>query len=172
MRYLMLHKPIGYVCANTDSEHPTVLDLIDLPRKHSLQVAGRLDLDTTGLVLLTDDDKWNHLVTAPKHAFTKRYFVTTADPITDETAAIFIKGILLHGEKKPTLPAQLILINSHQARLDIHEGKYHQVKRMFAAVGNHVVSLHREKVGAIELDANLKPGEYRELTFAEISSFA
>jgi len=170
-RYLMLHKPAGYVCANTDSDHPTVLDLIDLPRKHSLQVAGRLDLDTTGLVLLTDDGQWNHIITSPRRACTKLYQVTTAEPITNDTAAIFAAGVLLHGEEKPTLPASLTLISPHQAKLEIQEGKYHQVKRMFAAVGNKVLKLHREKIGSLRLDAELKPGEHRALTPAEIASF-
>lgn len=171
IRYLMLHKPAGVVCANSDNEHPTVLDLLDLPRKDSLQIAGRLDLDTTGLVLLTDDGQWNHLVTAPRKSCSKRYRLTTADPISADTAAIFAAGVLLHGEPKPTLPAQLNILSKDTATLDIEEGKYHQVKRMFAAVGNKVIKLHREKIGSISLDAALKPGEYRPLTAAEIASF-
>ena len=170
-RYIMLHKPAGYVCANTDSEHPTVLDLIDIPRKESLQIAGRLDLDTTGLVLLTDDGQWNHLLTSPKKSCSKCYFVTTTDSISDATAIMFAEGVLLHGETKLTLPANLTLVNSHQARLEIKEGKYHQVKRMFAAAGNNVIALHRESIGNILLDAQLNPGEYRHLTDIEISSF-
>lgn len=170
-RYIMLHKPEGYVCANTDSEHPTVLDLINLQRKESLQIAGRLDLNTTGLVLLTDDGQWNHFLTSPKKACFKSYFVTTSDPISATTAAAFTEGVLLHGETKLTLPANLTLINSHQARLEIQEGKYHQVKRMFAAAGNNVVALHRERIGNIFLDAQLAPGEYRNLTDDEISRF-
>lgn len=172
IRYLMLHKPAGYVCANSDSEHPTVLDLLDLPHKHNLQIAGRLDLDTTGLVLLTDDGQWNHKVTAPRKACTKRYHITTADPIGEAAIAVFAAGILLHGEQKPTLPAQLVLLDSHRARLEIQEGKYHQVKRMFAAVGNRVINLHRESIGDIELDDQLKPGEHRALTPSEIASFS
>ncbi|HWV13913.1 MAG TPA: pseudouridine synthase [Cellvibrio sp.] len=171
IRYLMLHKPAGYVCANSDSEHPTVLDLLDLPHKHNLQIAGRLDLDTTGLVLLTDDGQWNHRVTAPRKACTKRYRLITADPIGEDIAAAFAAGVLLHGEQKPTLPALLRLTGSHQALLEIQEGKYHQVKRMFAAVGNRVISLHRESIGSIELDSELEPGKYRPLTPSEIASF-
>lgn len=170
-RYLMLHKPAGYVCANSDSEHPTVLDLLDLPRKDSLQIAGRLDIDTTGLVLLTDDGQWNHLITAPRKSCSKRYLVTTADPIGEDTGAAFAAGVLLHGEPRPTLPAQLHILSPDTATLDIEEGKYHQVKRMFAAVGNRVIKLHREKIGSLRLDAALKPGEYRPLTAAEIANF-
>ena len=170
-RYLMLHKPAGYVSANTDSEHPTVLDLIDVPFKSELQIVGRLDADTTGLLLLTDDGQWNHKVTSPKHMHTKSYKVTTADPIPLSAKAIFEQGVLLKGESKITLPAELTLIESHKARLSICEGKYHQVKRMFAAIGNHVIALHRERIGEIYLDNNLLPGKCRALTADEIASF-
>jgi len=170
-RYLMLHKPAGYVSANTDSEHPTVLDLIDVPFKSELQIVGRLDADTTGLLLLTDDGQWNHKVTSPKHMHTKSYIVTTVDPIPSSAKAIFEQGVLLKGESKITLPAELTLIESHKARLSICEGKYHQVKRMFAAIGNHVIALHRERIGEIYLDNNLLPGKCRALTADEIASF-
>jgi 16S rRNA pseudouridine516 synthase len=170
-RYLMLHKPAGYVSANSDSEHPTVLDLIDLSFKHELQIVGRLDIDTTGLILLTDDGKWNHKITSPKHLHTKSYLATTTDVITETSQAIFAAGILLKGETKTTLPAELTILDSHHARLTICEGKYHQVKRMFAAIGNHVVTLHRERIGYITLDANLLPGQFRVLTADEIASF-
>ena len=169
-RYLMLHKPLGYVCANSDSDYPVVVDLIRLPRWQELQIVGRLDIDTTGLVLLTDDGQWNHRITSPRHECDKTYRVTTANPISNETAALFSAGVQLHGEKNPTRPAQLELISSHEARLQIHEGKYHQVKRMFAAAGNHVVALHRESIGKIQLDSALAPGEYRALTMEEIKS--
>lgn len=171
LRYLMLHKPAGYVSANSDSEHPTVLDLIDLPFKHELQIVGRLDLDTTGLLLLTDDGQWNHKITSPKHLHTKSYLAATAEPIAENTKNIFAEGILLKGETKITLPAELEIIESHLARLHICEGKYHQVKRMFAAMGNHVVKLHRERIGKIYLDVGLLPGQYRALTADEITSF-
>jgi len=171
-RYLMLHKPLGYVCANSDSDYPVVVDLIRLPRWQELQIVGRLDIDTTGLVLLTDDGQWNHRITSPRHECDKTYRVTTANPISNETAALFAAGVQLHGEKALTLPAQLELISSHEARLTIHEGKYHQVKRMFAAAGNLVVALHRESIGSIQLDPALAPGEYRALTADEIKSVA
>ncbi len=170
-RYLMLHKPTGYVSANSDSEHPTVLDLIDLPFKQELQIVGRLDLDTTGLILLTDDGQWNHKITSPKHLHTKCYLVTTADAIDESAKPLFAAGVLLKGETKPTLAAELCILSSHQARLSICEGKYHQVKRMFAAIGNHVVSLHRERIGTIGLDADLPLGKFRPLTSDEIASF-
>jgi 16S rRNA pseudouridine516 synthase len=166
--YLMLHKPTGYVCANHDSENPTVIDLLDNIRTSDLQIVGRLDKDTTGLVLITDDGQWNHQVTAPISNCKKTYLVTLADPIYQETADRFTQGILLDGEKKLTAPAQLELIDSNHARLTISEGKYHQVKRMFAAVGNKVTGLHREKIGNLILDPKLQPGDYRSLTEQEI----
>jgi len=170
-RYLMLYKPAGHVSANHDSEHPTLIDLLDLPFKHELQIAGRLDVDTTGLVLLTDDGQWNHRITSPRHMHTKSYLVTTADPIPEVVKAIFAEGVILHGESRPTLPADLTILGPHRARLSICEGKYHQVKRMFAAAGNRVTALHRERIGDIMLDEDLKPGQYRALSATEINSF-
>lgn len=169
-RYLMLHKPQGYVCANHDSEHPTVLDLLDLPKKTKLQIVGRLDVDTTGLVLLTDDGQWNHRVTAPRNHYLKTYEVKTVDPIPADAIDKFLTGLMLHGETKPTKPAQLRLTASHSAEIKLAEGKYHQVKRMFAALGNRVIALHRTSIGHIHLDSQLAPGEYRSLTLAEIRS--
>lgn len=170
IRYLMLHKPAGYVCANSDSEHPTVLDLLNLPHKNTLQIVGRLDLDTTGLVLLTDDGQWNHRVTSPKSECAKTYYVETADPIAATAPQAFAAGVMLHGESKPTRAAQLELLSPTTARVTIQEGKYHQVKRMFAALGNRVVNLHRHRIGNIELDDALTVGEYRALTEPEIAS--
>lgn len=170
LRYFMLHKPAGVICANTDSSHPTVIDLLDIPRKETLQIAGRLDGDTTGLVLITDDGQWNHRATAPTRDCKKRYRVTTANEINETTRDLFAKGVQLHHEKKPTLPAALTLFSGHIALLELQEGRYHQVKRMFAAAGNHVVSLHREAIGSIVLDEQLAPGEYRTLTAEEIAS--
>lgn len=172
-RYFMLHKPAGYVCANSDSEHPVVLDLLDEDNKHSLQIAGRLDLDTTGLVLITDDGTWNHRVTAPSRKCRKTYRVILDAPLHDEAADKLRTGVLLQNEKKPTQSAGLDFVDDNDRRtvlLSIHEGKYHQVKRMLAAVGYHVVALHREQVGDITLDATLPLGAYRPLTPAEIAS--
>ncbi|MDZ7925352.1 MAG: pseudouridine synthase [Marinagarivorans sp.] len=171
--YWMLNKPIGVICANSDAAHPTVFDLIDtqLHPAHigKLQIAGRLDIDTTGLVLITSDGDWNHLITSPNKGLGKRYCVTTADPISDETTAAFAQGVLLHGETKTTLPASLKILDSHHAELEIAEGKYHQVKRMFAAMGNKVVGLHRQSIAHITLDPLLEPGQYRPLSSTEIA---
>lgn len=170
-RYFMLNKPVGYVCANHDSEYPVVLDCFREDRKDQLQIAGRLDVDTTGLVLVTDDGVWNHRVTAPSSLCKKTYVVMLYEPLTEMAMLQLRTGVLLAGEKKLTHPAELGLSHKEpkQIRLSIHEGKYHQVKRMLAAVGNHVVSLHRESIGNIVLDPSLAPGEYRQLSTDEVA---
>lgn len=170
-RYFMLHKPIGYICANSDGHHPVVLDLLHESRRESLQVVGRLDIDTTGLVLLTDDGQWNHRVTAPASHCAKTYRVQLAEPLRTDAEKLLCEGVQLDGEKQLTKPAQLFFLDDErlQVRLVIGEGKYHQVKRMFAAVGNRVVSLHRESIGNVVLDAALLAGEYRALTPEEVA---
>lgn len=169
-RYFMLHKPLGYVCSTDDPDHPTILYFMDEPVAYKLHPAGRLDIDTSGLVLLTDDGQWSHRITSPKHHCEKTYLVTLEQPVNADTAAQFATGIQLHNEKTLTRPALLEKVTEYQVRLTISEGRYHQVKRMFAAVGNHVVALHRERIGAIVLDSDLKPGEYRALTAEEVAS--
>lgn len=174
-RYLMLHKPAGYICATTDGNHPTVLDLLDPADRHGAwQVAGRLDLDTTGLVLLTDDGAWNHRVTSPARACAKTYRVHLHAPLADSAVQQLEAGLLLRGEKKPTRPASVSWIDERRdvLHLTLQEGKYHQVKRMLAAVGNHVTALHRERIGPLLLDPALAPGDYRALTPAEVASVA
>ncbi|WP_250462439.1 16S rRNA pseudouridine(516) synthase RsuA [Microbulbifer litoralis] len=169
-RYIMLHKPLGYVSATKDSEHPTVLDLLDEPNKHKLHIAGRLDIDTTGLVLLTDDGQWSHRITSPRHHCDKTYYAHLAERIGDDAAEKFARGIWLDNEKKRTKPAKLEILYANEVRLTIGEGRYHQVKRMFAALGNRVLELHRERIGDILLDEELEPGDYRFLTAEEIAS--
>ncbi|WP_087016034.1 16S rRNA pseudouridine(516) synthase RsuA [Thaumasiovibrio subtropicus] len=170
-RYIMLNKPSGFVCSHVDDYNPTVFVLLDEVSPEKLHVAGRLDGDTTGLVLMTDDGQWSHRITSPKHVCEKTYFVELADPVPEETIATFAEGVMLRGEKELTRPAKLVLISETEARLTITEGKYHQVKRMFASVGNRVIGLHRERIGAIELDDALEPGDYRELTEEEVAYF-
>lgn len=170
-RYFILHKPAGFVSATKDSDHPTVLDLLDEPRPESLQIAGRLDLDTTGLLLITDDGAWNHRLTSPRSSCVKTYCAELAEDIDPATADRFAQGVWLDGEKRRTLPAELRVLSPREVELDIYEGKYHQVKRMFAAIGNRVVALHRSAFGPLRLDADLAPGEYRSLTPAEVMSF-
>ncbi|QYJ96870.1 16S rRNA pseudouridine(516) synthase RsuA [Shewanella alkalitolerans] len=169
-RFIMLHKPVDTLCSTVDEVYPSVLNLLDLPHKDDLHIAGRLDADTTGLVLITSDGQWSHRVTSPKRECGKSYLVQLADPLKAEWVEQFATGLALRSEEGLTKPAKLELLGSHEARLTITEGKYHQVKRMFAAVGNKVVGLHRESVGEIVLDESLAPGEWRYLTEAEIAS--
>ncbi|QIM66909.1 16S rRNA pseudouridine(516) synthase [Mannheimia granulomatis] len=170
-QYFMLYKPQGYICSHDDGEYPTVFHFFDYPLMSKLHTAGRLDVDTTGLVLLTDDGKWSHRVTSPKYHCEKTYLVTLADPVEDFYAEKLAEGILLRGEKEPTLPAQLEILDDYNVNLTISEGRYHQVKRMFAALGNKVEALHRWRIGDVVLDENLNEGEFRSLTQAEIESF-
>ena len=171
--YWMLNKPTGVVCANKDSEHPTVFDLMNtssLPHalRDKLQIAGRLDRETTGLVLITSDGDWNHRVTSPNKSLGKRYRVMLADELRHDAIKIIEEGILLRNEKAPCKPAKLTQIASHECLLEITEGKYHQVKRMFAATNNRVVALHREAIAGITLDSTLQHGEHRTLSSEEI----
>lgn len=174
-RYVMLYKPDGVECTSRRGLYPLVTDLIDLPKVERLQTVGRLDVDTTGLVLLTDDGQWSHRITSPRRRCPKVYRVRLAEPVTGdsgETAiTAFAEGLLLEGEDKPTQPADLEWLSDQEARLTIFEGKYHQVKRMFAALGNRVEALHRESIGDIVLDTTLAPGEWRELSQAEVELF-
>ncbi|WP_034942988.1 16S rRNA pseudouridine(516) synthase RsuA [Erwinia oleae] len=169
-RYFMLNKPQGYVCSTDDPDHPTILYFLEEPVAYKLHAAGRLDIDTTGLVLMTDDGQWSHRITSPKHHCEKTYLVTLESPVAADIAAQFAAGVQLNNEKELTRPAVLEQVSERQARLTISEGRYHQVKRMFAAVGNHVVALHRERIGEIVLDEDLEPGEYRALSADEIAS--
>ncbi|POB82169.1 16S rRNA pseudouridine(516) synthase RsuA [Vibrio vulnificus] len=171
-RYIMLYKPEGFVCSHEDGFNHTAFVLLDEVKMDELHFAGRLDVDTTGLVLITDDGKWSHRITSPKHKCDKTYRVWLADPIGSDYAEKLAAGVQLRNEKELTLPAQMTIVNAdeNEVLLTIHEGKYHQVKRMFAALGNKVEQLHRERIGAIKLDENLEPGEYRYLTQEEIDS--
>lgn len=167
-RYFMLHKPEGYVCSTDDPDHPTVFTLMDEPLPERLHTVGRLDLDTTGLILITDDGQWSHRISSPKHHVAKTYRVWLADPIAATAKTQFAEGIMLRNEKDATLPAELELISDTEALLTIQEGRYHQVKRMFAAIGNKVVKLHREKIGGLQLPEDLPEGEYRALSEQEL----
>jgi len=172
-RYFMLYKPTGYVCANKDHDHPTVIDLLwQEPRPDNLQIAGRLDSDTTGLVLITDDGQWNHRVTSPRTKTPKTYRVQLARPLVTQQVEQLQQGVLLRQEKQRTRPATLAITSPRDVRITISEGRYHQVKRMFAAVGNHVEALHREQIGLLSLDPALEPGEYRALSKTEVACFA
>lgn len=170
-RYIMLNKPAGYISSNVDEQMPSLLNLIDIEKKQNVFIAGRLDADTTGLILITDDGQWSHQVTSPRKKCEKRYRVSLQEKITDDIIDMFAQGIQLKSEAQPCLPAKLEILNDNEVLLTISEGKYHQVKRMFAAVGNLVTKLHREQIGNVELDLELGLGESRFLTEQEINGF-
>lgn len=166
--YLMVHKPAGVLSATEDATHRTVLDLIDDPDKHTLHIAGRLDRSTSGLVLLTNDGRWSKRLMDPDAKVPKVYLVGTRDAITQDAVADFAKGFHFHTEDIVTRPAELVILGERLARLTLHEGRYHQVKRMFHRVQNRVVSLHRESIGGIALPPGLAPGCWRPLASEEI----
>lgn len=168
--YLMMNKPAGILSATRDPAHKTVIDLIDTPRVEDLHIAGRLDRASTGLLLLTNDGQWSRRLTDPHLKKPKVYCVSTAAPITPETAGRFANGFWFEYEQLRTSPAELEILESNLARVTIYEGRYHQIKRMFHAVGNRVTALHRETMGVINLDTALPPGGYRPLTIDEIRS--
>lgn len=169
-RYFMLHKPRGYLSATTDAEHPTALALLDEPEREQLHIGGRLDRNSSGLLLITDDGRWSRILTQPDKQIAKVYLVETEDPIDPDTAQRFAAGIYFDYEGITTKPVRLEQLDSHRVRLWLYEGRYHQIKRMFGRFRNRVVGLHRESMGAIVLDPGLAPGEYRALTQAEIAS--
>ena len=162
---LMLHKPLGVTCSTKDAGR-LVYDL--LPPRYRLRdpllsTVGRLDRDTSGLLLLTDDGQLLHRIIAPKSRLPKVYLATLAQDLRGDEAALFAAGtLMLDGEKTPLLPAELEVLEARRARLTLHEGRYHQVRRMFAAVGNHVEALHRERVGGLTL-GDLPDGQWRVL---------
>jgi 16S rRNA pseudouridine516 synthase len=162
---ILLHKPAGFVCSARDIP-PLVYEL--LPGRFRLRSPiiapiGRLDRDTSGLLLLTDDGQLNHRLTSPRSRVPKRYEATLAAPLTGSEVELFASGTLvLDGETTPLLPAVLAPLGERRALVTMHEGRYHQVRRMFAATGNHVVALHRVAVGSLEL-GELAPGEWRVL---------
>ena len=168
--HLMLHKPVGILSATSDPVHRTVIDLIDDPDRHALHLVGRLDRNTSGLILLTNDGNWSKPLMAPETKVPKVYLVETRDPIPCSAVGDFAAGFHFHTEDLTTRPAGLELLAERQARLTLHEGRYHQIKRMFHRIGNRVVNLHRESIGAITLPPDLGPGEWRMLTAAEIES--
>lgn len=170
--YLMMNKPAGILSATTDPAHTTVIDLIDSPAIEDLHIAGRLDRASTGLLILTNNGQWSRRLTDPRLKKPKVYCVSTARPITAETAVRFAEGIWFEYEQLKTSSARLEILGDNLARVTIYEGRYHQVKRMFHAVGNRITALHRERMGTITLDNTLPAGGYRPLTDQEIFSVA
>lgn len=167
--YLMMNKPAGVVSATRDDGCPTVVDLVPPHlRRRGLFPAGRLDKDTTGMVVITDDGALAHRILSPKSHVPKTYLARLDRPVTAEMAERFAAGIPLAGEEGACLPAALEAVEETLARVVLWEGMYHQIKRMFAACGARVVELHRVAMGALPLDSGLAPGECRELTPEEL----
>jgi len=169
-RYLMLHKPSGCVSATQDPQHRTVLELLPAALRDDLHIAGRLDYNTTGLMILTNDGQWSRRLTQPRTKQPKTYLVHTEDEIGAHYVDRFREGFYFAFEGLTTLPAQLDILGPHSARLTLFEGRYHQVKRMFGHFQNKVVALHRQSMGSITLDPILLPGEFRALTDEEVAS--
>lgn len=172
--YIMLNKPNGFVSARTDAQHPTVLDLLDKTYANYLnkiQIVGRLDIDTTGLLLLTTDGDWNHRITSPNSKCSKTYLVEVAEALDASYIEQFNAGIHLKNDEKATKPAALDILSAYHAKITLSEGRYHQVKRMFAAKGNRVTKLQRIQIGNLLLDQQLKPGTCRALNTDEVQLF-
>jgi 16S rRNA pseudouridine516 synthase len=167
---VMLHKPVGYVCSTKDAMR-LVYELLPprFPRRSPVMApVGRLDRDTSGLLLVTDDGQLNHRITSPKRHLPKTYEAELAHDLRGDEGAILASGtLLLDGERGPLAPASLEVLSPRQVRLTITEGRYHQVRRMFAAVGNHVTALHRRAIGGLEL-GDLPPGHWRLLDAPEV----
>lgn len=165
--YIMLNKPQGVVCATRDGLSETVLSLLpESLRRRGLFPAGRLDKDAVGFVFITDDGALAHRLLAPKSHVPKTYFVRLRDAVPDGARGLFERGIVLDGEK--CLPAELKKLSSNECELTLHQGKYHQIKRMFQSLGNEVVYLKRLSFGGILLDPALSEGECRELSPKEL----
>lgn len=159
---LMLHKPAGYECSTKPRHHPSVLGLLPLPlRQRGVQPIGRLDQDTTGLLLFTDDGTLLHRLTSPKWHVPKRYVADCAEPVTPEQVQRLLDGVVLRDDPQPVRAAACQAVGERRLEITLTEGKYHQVKRMVAAAGNAVQALQRLRFGALELPADLQPGQWR-----------
>jgi 16S rRNA pseudouridine516 synthase len=169
--YLMLHKPVGVVSATKDDQHKTVLDLLP-PEYKGLHITGRLDLNSSGLILLTNNGEWSSALTSPDKKVAKVYEVTLEKPLTNEYIQAFADGMYFAYEEITTRPAQLEIISEYVARVSLEEGRYHQIKRMFGRFRNQVLKLHRLSIGALILDNSLAPGESRQLTLKELASLS
>ena len=167
--YLMVNKPAGVVSATTDKRHKTIIDLIDLPDRDGLHIAGRLDFHSTGLLLLTNDGRWSRSLSLPESNVTKRYRVELENPITDDYISAFAEGFYFEYEGITTRPAELTIIGERVAEISLTDGRYHQIKRMFGRFQNKVLSLHRYAIGTLQLDSELSPGQYRDLSAEEVT---
>ena len=175
--YVLLHKPAGTECSQKPSTWPSIYSLLPSPLRQrpqkgavqGVQAVGRLDQDTTGLLLLTDDGKFIHRMSSPRHHVPKVYEVTTKHPLDDKQVQRLLAGVVLDDDPKPVAAAACEAVAEHHLRLTLTEGKYHQVKRMLAAVGNRVESLHRSRIGGLDLPTELAPGQWRWLYEADLA---
>lgn len=168
--FIILNKPVGYSCTHDESEGPIVLDLLPpawRERTPAVTTVGRLDKETSGAILVTDQGEWVHRLTSPKHKVPKRYLATIARPLPTDAAATLASGTLvLEGETEPCLPARLETISETQVRIILTEGRYHQVRRMIAALGSHVEALHRESFGDYDC-SDLATGQWRDTSMPD-----
>jgi 16S rRNA pseudouridine516 synthase len=176
--YLMLHKPAGFECSHRPGAWPSAYSLLPAPLRQrptkgvvqGVQAIGRLDQDTTGLLLLTDDGQFLHKMSSPKHHVPKVYQITTDREVDTEQIEKLLAGVVLNDDPKPVKAAAAIQTGEKTLDMTLLEGKYHQVKRMIAAVGNHVVALHRSQIGSLVLNEDLPSGQWRWLSAAELQS--
>lgn len=171
-RYLMLNKPCGIVSATTDDQHSTVIDLLEQSWKDQLHIVGRLDFNSTGLVLLTNDGQWSRQLSLPGSQLLKRYRVRVENGLTEDHVEAFQRGLYFKYEDITTRSAQLTILSEFEAEVGLVEGRYHQIKRMFGQFNNKVLSIHRFAVGSLTLDTALAPGQSRELTSAELEALS
>ena len=171
-RYVMLHKPVGVVSATKDCQHRTVMDLLDKGVETGLHITGRLDLNSSGLMLLTNDSSWSEQLTSPCQKVSKKYRVTVAHSLSEEYIQAFAAGMYFGYEDITTQPAKLDIISERVAEVTLVEGRYHQIKRMFGRFRNPVHKIHRIAIGQVQLDPFLSPGQSRMLTPWEISNIS
>lgn len=175
--YLMLNKPAGIECSQRPSAYPSVYTLLPAPLRQrpskastpGVQAIGRLDADTTGLLLLSDDGAFIHQMSSPKRHVPKVYEIAARHPVDEKQAARLVEGVVLDDDPRPVRAAACEIVGERELRLTITEGKYHQVKRMVAAVGNRVERLHRSRIGGLALPADLAPGQWRWLGSGELA---
>ena len=176
--YVMLHKPAGTECSQKPSTYPSIYTLLPAPLRQrpqkgavqGVQAVGRLDQDTTGLLLMTDDGQFIHRMNSPRHHVPKVYEVTTRHPLDAKQVDRLLTGVVLDDDPEPVRAAGCEIVDDHHLRLTLTEGKYHQVKRMLAAVSNRVESLHRSRIAALELPVDLAPGQWRWLGESELAA--
>ena len=169
--YLLLNKPAGYECSREPQHHLSVFSLLPAPfAARGVQCVGRLDQDTTGLLLLSDDGQFVHALTAPRRKVPKTYVATTRHPLDDTQLAALRDGVLLHGEAQPVVAVDARARSANVLELTVLEGKYHQVKRMVAAAGNRVEALHRERIGGLALPVTLAEGKWQWLDAADLAA--